>query len=65
MRDIGRIVKVCGKIAEEWEKTCPDWRFLQLMSNFIYWLGSDGFYFEDEEFLKRFEKFMESLRGEL
>lgn len=61
MRDKDRIVYVCDEIARLWKDKCPDWRFMQLMNNFISWLNSDGFYLEEERFLKKFSEYMETL----
>lgn len=58
MRDINRIVKLCEVVSEEWETKCPDLRFMQLMCNFMSWLGYDGFYLEDDVFIEKFKEFM-------
>lgn len=43
----------------------PDWRFMQFISNFLSWhmekYGSDGFYIEDDEALKRLHEFVDSM----
>ena len=56
MRDPTRIDKFCDALKELW-KSVPDWRFGQLMCNF---LGSvyvetklDVFFIEDDEMLKQ------------
>lgn len=61
MRDPNRIWNITNYIADEWHDICPDLRFMQLMSNFIAWLGRDPFYMEDDEFLQKFYEFMETL----
>lgn len=61
MRDISRIYKICNEIAPLWQEKCPDWRFMQLLNNFMAWLGSDGFYLEDDKFIEYFKKFMEEI----
>ena len=61
MRDPSRIFEITSKICAEWYVECPDWRFMQLMSNFIAWLGRDPFYMEDDEFCDKFHEFMETL----
>ena len=58
MRDMNRIAKLCEIVAIEWETNCPDWRFMQLMYNFMSWLGYDGFYLEDDAFIEKFKEFM-------
>lgn len=59
MRDEGRIMPLCMQIARLWQHHCPDWRFMQLMSNFALWYGADPFYMEDDEFIKKFREFLE------
>lgn len=61
MRDTNRIFPMMNAIAAKWADKCPDWRFVQLMMNFISWLGRDPFYMEDEDFMKKFDEFMETL----
>lgn len=59
MRDEGRIMPLMMQIARLWQYHCPDWRFMQLMSNFALWYGADPFYMEDDEFIKKFREFLE------
>ena len=61
MRHPDRIFALCMELAAHWQYRCPDWRFAQLMVNFIAWLGHDPFYMEDEDFLKKFREFMDAL----
>lgn len=61
MRDPNRIWDITNYIADKWHDTCPDWRFMQLMSNFITWLGRDPFYMQDDDFLQKFYEYMETL----
>lgn len=61
MRDINRIDGFCQVIAEKWKTKCPDWRFGQLMINFLSWLGYDPFYMEEDKFLAKFEEFMNTI----
>lgn len=58
-----RIFAICIKIAAWWSDF-PELRFMQLMSNFATWYGADPFYLEDDEFIKKFEEYMKSLKGE-
>lgn len=58
MRDEGRIFPLCMKIARLWQHTCPDIRFMQLMSNFAAWYETSPFYLEDDEFLEKFREYM-------
>ena len=57
MRDPNRCWLLVNKVAMLWTTVCPDWRFSQLMSNFVLWLGKDPFYIEDDEFIKKFTKY--------
>lgn len=59
MRDINRMKLFLEKLEEEW-KEVPDWRFGQLMCNFISTVG-DPFYWEEEEFLEKLEIYIDSL----
>lgn len=61
MRDVNRIFKITNEIAIKWCINCPDWRFMQMICNFISWLGSDGFYLEDDKFEEKFNEFMEGI----
>ena len=63
MRDKSRISPLCIELAIKWQNTCPDWRFMQLMSNFTAWLGRDPFYMEDDEFLEKFMEYMKVIKG--
>lgn len=57
MRDINRIPAFLQKIQECWE-LFPDLRFGQMMSNFIFQLPRDLFFYEDDEFIDKFQKYM-------
>lgn len=57
MRDVNRIDNFLSKFGKAW-KTLPDWRFGQLIINFIDWCGGDIFYIEDEDFFEDFEEFI-------
>lgn len=52
MRDSNRIDKFCDELKTIWHQV-PDWRFGQLMLNFLSNIDSTfGFYVEDEELFK-------------
>lgn len=61
MRDEGRIFPLCMKVARLWQYTCPDMRFMQLMGSFAVWYGANHFYMEDDEFLHKFQEFIDEL----
>ena len=56
MRDPKRIDKFCSQLADIWKKV-PDWRFGQLMYNFICETG-DPFHWEEEEFLAKLRDYL-------
>lgn len=62
MRDKERIDRICELLKFYWHKV-PDWRFMQLITNLLTFMGKrDGYYMEDEEFencLKGFFKHVE------
>ncbi len=65
MRDPTRIDKFCDTLKELWHRV-PDWRFGQLMSNFLGDVYAetkrDIFYIEDDEMLKHIQKRTENER---
>ena len=67
MRDPARIMPMCVEMAVKWQDKCPDWRFLQLMNNFLGWLNlrgyMDGFYLEDEKMMELFNQYMEGIKN--
>ena len=62
MRDPARIKSLLAELSEVWEQCFPDQRFMQVIVNFQRWLGSDGFYIEDDKFIEKFCEFVASLR---
>lgn len=63
MRPIERIDLFLAEIGAIWKKRFPDWRFGQLIYNFICENG-DPFYWEDEEFLARLEAYLQPEKDE-
>lgn len=61
MRNPDRIDLFCTEMAKIWKEEVPDWRFGQLMINFLSWLGQDPFYMEDNKFMDKFHEFIDSL----
>ena len=59
MRDPARITKFFEELTSLWLEYCPDWRFGQLISNFILGEGRDSFYWEEDKFIKELREFME------
>ena len=56
MRDPKRIKPLLMEIEKQWERF-PDWRFGQLIYNFICETG-DPFYWEEEEFLAKLKEYL-------
>lgn len=63
MRPIERIDLFLAEIGAIWKERFPDWRFGQLIYNFICENG-DPFYWEDEEFLARLEAYLQPEKDE-
>ena len=58
MRDPNRLYKFYDKLCELHMEYVPDWRFGQLITNFISDLKTDPFYMEEDEFFEKLEKFV-------
>ncbi len=63
MRDPNRIDPTMEQLAYVWKKCFPDWRFMQFIVNFQSWLGSDGFYIEDDKIVDKFCEFATTLHA--
>ena len=61
MRDPNRLYDFYRQLQEIHITYFPDWRFGQLMCNFISECG-DPFYWEEDEFLRRFKEYVENLK---
>ena len=62
MRDKKRIEPFCNEFAKIWEEKFPDWRFGQLISNFMGWAVaekkcSDIFFPEDNKWIEWFKEY--------
>ena len=61
MRNPNRLDSFYDEIKEIHKKSFPDWRFGQLMSNFLGWLysvkGRDPFFPEEEDMVKYFKEY--------
>ena len=66
MRDKNRLVEIYNVLLA-YHKKYPDIRMMQMINNFMNWhlgtYGSDGFYIEDDVFLKRIDRFMKETYG--
>lgn len=56
MRDVKRLNKFYDELREVHAKSFPDWRFGQLMFNFISECG-DPFYWEEDKFIEEIKKY--------
>ena len=62
MRDIDRLDPFMARLAELW-KIVPDWRFGQLVMNFLSFIGRDPFYLEDDKMEELIAEYEEKLSG--
>ena len=58
MRDPKRMNKLLDVLKKCWEKE-PDWRFGQLMVNFLNQLPRDPFFYEEDEMIEEMKKYFE------
>lgn len=64
MRDSKRLDDFYDRMKKIHQEKLPDWRFGQLMGNFLGWLvqqKGDYFYIEDAQMLRYFEEYVDSL----
>ena len=68
MRDINRLDNFYNELKNIHKNQFPDWRFTQLILNFLSWhysiFKSDGFYIEEEDFLIQLNQFVKYLKGD-
>lgn len=68
MRDPKRLDGFYDKMKKIHQEKLPDWRFGQLMLNFLsmYMTGNETelFYMEDKELIKKLEEYVDSLFNE-
>lgn len=62
MRDPQRINGFMNELGELWKDKVPDWRFGQLMYNFLCATSDPfSFYWEEDKFLEKFKEYLEGL----
>lgn len=65
MRDPKRLDKFFDEFKEIYKKEFPDWRFFQLMSNFMGWVyqeqKKDPWFVEENQCIELFKKFSEEM----
>ena len=66
MRNPDRLDSFYNELKNIHKNQFPDWRFGQLILNFLSWhyniFKTDGFYIEEKEFLNRFNQYVEDLK---
>lgn len=62
MRNPNRIANFMYELGEIWGQNLPDWRFGQLMANFISEVG-DPFYLEEDDFLEKLKKYVQNVKA--
>ena len=60
MRDVNRIDKFLEEFGELWKKY-PDLRFSQIVCNLQRYIGNDGFYLEEEDYIQKLKDFLTPL----
>lgn len=63
MRDPKRIPEFLRRLEDAWS-AFPDWRFGQLVMNFLSWLGRDPFYIEDDKLAELIDAFVKETCGD-
>lgn len=61
MRNIDRIPIFLDRLGDLWKQYFPDWRFGQLMLNFMSWASQvhgDPFFWEEDDFIKYLDEFI-------
>ena len=51
---------IMAMFQKQWDKV-PEWRFMQLISNFQSYMGSDCFYMTDKEFVEKLAAYINDL----
>lgn len=60
IRDINRIPVFLKELEECWMKV-PDWRFGQLIVNFVNYLGIDPFSMEEDKMTEKLHEFFDGI----
>ena len=63
MRDPNRLDNFYEQMKQIHKENFPDWRFGQLIMNFLYWLGQDPFYMEEGRFIEKLNEYVASLKN--
>lgn len=62
MRDTKRIDLFLQDLGEIWKNDFPDWRFGQLIMNFLGELKNDPFYYEEDRLMEELIKFRNKIK---
>lgn len=62
MRDPKRVYIIADKLIHSWLK-CPDLRLGQIISNVMHGCGTDLFYIEDDELIKKIEDYFKEFKN--
>lgn len=54
--------RFCVEFAILWQQFAPELRFMQFISNFQAWMGSDGFYMENGKTLEKLAEYCKTLK---
>ena len=63
MRDPNRLDSFYEELKKKHKKICPDWRFGQLLYNFLSYIGKDPFYIEEDKMLELLNDFFNSINS--
>lgn len=65
MREPDRLDRLYEYLKDIHKQNFPDWRFFQLVYNFLSWYGQDPFFIEDDKVYELVDKFVkgEKLNG--
>ena len=63
IRDVKRLDNFYDKLKHIHKTYFPDWRFGQLISNFLSYIGKDYFYWEEDKFIEELNKYVENVCG--
>lgn len=63
MRDIKRLDNFYNELKQIHKTYFPDWRFGQLISNFLSYISKDCFYWEEDRFIEELNKYVETVNG--
>ena len=63
MRDVKRLDNFYNELKQIHKTYFPDWRFGQLISNFLSYISKDCFYWEEDRFIEELNKYVETVNA--